>query len=142
MPKGGDIVPKTTKKDPEEAELTPANEEPPAPEPMQPPQDELKVEALKTLDVENTADLKRKVSDVKIFGNPDSFQLLCKASSESRGWMKSTKVCNVSGGCIVQTETQQRNPDGSYALSQALVFVPGNQIDVSYGPPVLDRLQG
>jgi len=38
--------------------------------------------------------------------------------------MKSTKVCNVPGGCIVQVTTQQRNPDGSYAVAEALTFVP------------------
>ena len=31
-------------------------------------------------------------------------------------------------GCIVQVTTQQRNPDGSYAVSEALTFVPGVKI--------------
>lgn len=43
--------------------------------------------------------------------------------------MKSTKVCNVVGGCIVQVTTQQRNPDGSYAVADALTYVPGIHID-------------
>jgi hypothetical protein len=27
--------------------------------------------------------------------------------------------------CIVQVKTQQKNPDGSYAVAEALTFVPG-----------------
>lgn len=32
-------------------------------------------------------------------------------------------------GCVVQVTTQQRNPDGSYSLSDAVTFVPNTQID-------------
>ena len=90
--------------------------------------DEPEVQEEKPVDVTNIADLKEKVSDVKVFGNPDTFKLLCKASSKQQGWMKSTKVCNVRGGCVMQTETQIKNPDGSYSLSQALTYVPNIQI--------------
>ena len=45
----------------------------------------------KNLTVENIEDAKKKVSDIKIVGDGDTFALLCKASSESQGWMKSTK---------------------------------------------------
>ena len=48
--------------------------------------------------------------------------------------MKSTKVCNVDNGCIVQVTTQQRNPDGSYAVAEALTFVPGINMDTSVEP--------
>ena len=48
--------------------------------------------------------------------------------------MKSTKVCNVFGGCIVQVTTQQKNPDGSYAVAEALTYVPNVQIDISSEP--------
>lgn len=85
----------------------------------------------KILDVENMEDTKKKVNDVKIVGNVDAFTLLCKASSESQGWMKSTKVCNVDGGCLVQVSTQQRNSDCSYTVAEALTYVPGVQIDNS-----------
>ena len=72
---------------------------------------------------ENTA--KQNVKDIKIVGNGDTFKLVGKASSESEGWMKSTKACEVVGvGCIVQVTTQQRNNDGTYAISEALTFVP------------------
>jgi len=67
----------------------------------------------------------KNVRDVETFGNCDMFQLLCKASSENEGWMKSTKAMEVEGvGCVVQVTTQQRNPDGSYAVAEAVTFVP------------------
>ena len=54
---------------------------------------------------------KQNVPDVQTVGNGDAFQLLCKASSEKEGWMKSTKAMNVGHGCLVQVTTQQRNDD-------------------------------
>jgi hypothetical protein len=71
---------------------------------------------------------KKNVSDVVFFGNGDLFVLMAKASSESQGWMKSTKACELPGGCLVQVTTQQRNPDGSYAVAEAVAFVPGVRI--------------
>jgi hypothetical protein len=32
-------------------------------------------------------------------------------------------------GCVVQVTTQQRNPDGSYSLTDAVTFVPNAKID-------------
>lgn len=87
----------------------------------------------KTLDVANAEDLTAKVSDVVILGNVDAFQLLCKASSVSQGWMKSTKVLTIDGvGCLVQVTTQQKNADGSYAVAEALTFVPGVKFEADY----------
>jgi hypothetical protein len=80
--------------------------------------------APKDLTVTSMEDLKEKVSDVEIFGDPGAWELVCKASSERQGWMKSTKRLTLRNGHLYQTETQQRNPDGSYALSQSSVFVP------------------
>jgi hypothetical protein len=76
----------------------------------------------------------KNVPDVEFFGNPDGFQLICKAASQKEGWMKSTKAMEISGaGCLVQVTTQQLNPDGNgYALAEALTFVPGVQIDCVY----------
>lgn len=88
----------------------------------------------KTLDISEVKAAKENISDLKVYGDGDTFRLLCKASSEEEGWMKSTKVCNVVGGCIVQVTTQQRNPDGSYAVAEALTYVPGNHIDTSVNP--------
>ena len=73
----------------------------------------------KTLDNVNVADVKEKVSDVKVVGNGDMFQLMCKASSESEGWMKSAKAMEVPGGCVVQVTTQQGGN-----VAEALCFVP------------------
>ena len=74
----------------------------------------------KTVNVVNSDDVKKKVSDVEIFGNPDTFQLICKASSKNEGWMKSTKVMEVPGrGCIIQVSTQQGDN-----VAEAICFVP------------------
>ena len=68
----------------------------------------------------------KNVSDLVFFGNGDMFQLLCKASSKAEGWMKSTKAMEIKGaGCVIQVTTQQRNPDGSYAVAEAVTFAPG-----------------
>ena len=79
---------------------------------------------MKTLHNSDISGAKQNVKDIKIIGNGDTFRLICKASSESEGWMKSTKAMEVTGGCVVQVTTQQRNPDGSYAIAEALTFVP------------------
>ena len=59
--------------------------------------------------------------------------MICKASSEKEGWTKSTKAMEVAPaeghtrefrGCVVQVTTQQRNIDGTYALAEAITFVP------------------
>ena len=68
---------------------------------------------------------KKNVKDIVVFGDGDMFKLLSKASSEKEGWMKSTKAMDVGCGCLVQVTTQQRNPDGSYAVAEAVTFVPG-----------------
>ena len=78
----------------------------------------------KTLDNTSAADAKLSTSDIKVVGNGDMWQLLCKASSEKEGWMKSTKAMELPGGVIVQVTTQQKNPDGSYAVAEALTAVP------------------
>ncbi|WP_207669383.1 hypothetical protein [Dehalobacter sp. 14DCB1] len=88
----------------------------------------------KTLDISEVKGAKANISDLKVYGDGDTFHLLCKASSQNEGWMKSTKVCNVYGGCIVQVTTQQCNPDGSYSVAEALTFVPNNHIDLESEP--------
>lgn len=93
----------------------------------------------KTLDISSVEETKVNIQDVKVYGDCDIFILLCKASSESQGWMKSTKVCNVNGGCIMQVTTQQRNQDGSYAVAEALTYVPGVHIDKESEPRKLIR---
>ena len=83
---------------------------------------------MKTLHNSGVSDARVNVKDIRVVGNVDMFRLLCKASSDTEGWMKSTKACEVPGGCIVQVTTQQRNADGSYAVAEALSFVPGVKI--------------
>lgn len=88
----------------------------------------------KDLGITEVRGAKANISDLQVYGDGDTFKLLCKASSQEQGWMKSTKVCNVYGGCIVQVTTQQKNPDGSYALAEALTYVPHMNIDISASP--------
>lgn len=79
----------------------------------------------KTLCNSDVSGARKNVPDIEVFGNGDTFQLICKASSESEGWMKSTKAMEiVERGCVVQVTTQQRNIDGSYVVAEALTFVP------------------
>lgn len=85
----------------------------------------------KTLNVTNIAEAKVKIKDIKVTGDGDMFKLLCKASSESEGWMKSTKACEIQGaGCLVQVTTQQGDN-----VAEALTFVPRVKIvnDVNGG---------
>lgn len=84
---------------------------------------------MKTLNVTGPGDVKSKVEDVEIYGDPNGWVLLSKASSLKEGWMKSTKaMLVVGGGCLVQVSSQQRNPDGSWALAEALTYVHGASI--------------
>lgn len=72
---------------------------------------------------------RKNVKDIQFWGDGDMFKLISKASSENEGWMKSTKAMEITGvGCVVQCTTQQRNPDGSYAIGEATTFVPNAKI--------------
>lgn len=97
---------------------------------------------MKTLDISEVKGAKANISDLVVYGDGDTFRLLCKASSNEQGWMKSTKVCNTYSGCIVQVTTQQRNPDGSYAVAEALTYVPNMNIDIDSEPRRLVPIQG
>jgi hypothetical protein len=96
----------------------------------------------KTLDIDCIKTAKENISDLKVYGKGDTFALLCKASSNKEGWMKSTKVCNVYGGCIVQVSTQQKNPDGSYSVAEALTYVPNVHMDKESEPRKLVSIVG
>ena len=86
---------------------------------------------MKTLHNSDISGARKNVPDIKVVGDGDMFHLLCKASSESEGWMKSTKAMEIDNiGCVVQATTQQRNPDGSYSIAEALTFVPGARIEL------------
>ncbi|OUB57012.1 hypothetical protein [Bacillus thuringiensis] len=88
----------------------------------------------KDLNISEVRGAKKNISDLQVYGDGDTFALLCKASSQEQGWMKSTKVCNVDGGCVMQVTTEQKNPDGSYAVAEALTYVPGVHIDTESEP--------
>lgn len=88
----------------------------------------------KDLNISEVRGAKKNISDLQVYGDGDTFALLCKASSQEQGWMKSTKVCNVDGGCVMQVTTQQKNSDGSYAVAEALTYVPGVHIDKESNP--------
>ena len=78
----------------------------------------------KTLHNSDVSEARKNVPDLRVVGDGDTFKLICKASSQAEGWMKSTKAMEVHNGCIVQVSTQQRGPNGSYALAEAICFVP------------------
>jgi len=88
----------------------------------------------KTLDVRTVQDAKEKINDIEVVGNGDMFQLLCKASSKSQGWMKSAKAMETPMGCVVQVTTQQGDN-----IAEALTFVPGAVIadDVNGGKTLI-----
>ena len=89
----------------------------------------------KSLHNTNVDEARQHTSDIQVYGEGNTFALWCKVSSEQQGWMKSTKVANVPGGALVQVTTQQRNPDGSYAVAEALTFVPYVWLDTTQDPP-------
>lgn len=82
----------------------------------------------KTLDITEVKGARANIADIKIFGNGDTFVLICKASSDAQGWMKSTKAMQTPSGCVVQVTTQQKNIDGTYSVAEALTYVPGVSI--------------
>lgn len=82
------------------------------------------MDTCKTLKNTDTDGAIKNVSDLKKFGDADSFKLISKAWSEAEGWMKSTKAMQIDGiGCVVQVTTQQGEN-----IAEALTFVPGVRI--------------
>ena len=94
----------------------------------------------KDLSVTSVEDAQKKVSDIVVVGNGNTFQLLCKASSKDQGWMKSAKAMEIPGiGCVVQVTTQQ----GSN-VAEALAFIPNCHIedDVNNGRKIVYGTNG
>lgn len=71
------------------------------------------------LDKENAARAKSPVSDLRISGDPDKWELLVKAPTKSRGWTRSTRVMFLPQGAVVQVSTHHGDN-----VAEALVFVP------------------
>ncbi len=79
----------------------------------------------KTLDNRDIAQAKKNINDLVVYGDGDTFKLICKASSANQGWMKSTKAMEIPlVGCVVQVTTQQGEN-----VSEALTFVPKVRIE-------------
>lgn len=70
----------------------------------------------------------KNVKDIIFWGNGDTFQLISKASSEAEGWFKSTKAMKCGKDVVIQVTTQQKNPDGSYSVAEALTTVHNKKI--------------
>ena len=83
----------------------------------------VKAAAKKTVSNTTVKKAKDNVKDLEVFGNGDTFQLICKASSKKEGWMKSTKGMPLPHGVLVQVTTQQGDN-----VAEALEFVPGVKI--------------
>lgn len=89
----------------------------------------------KTLHTSTVHEAKTLVSDLVVYGDGDTFKLICKASSKAQGWMKSTKAMDIPGvGCLVQVTTQQ----GDH-VAEALAFVPGVRVEAISGDPKKGR---
>lgn len=86
----------------------------------------------KTLHNSDASPASKNVSDLKVYGNPDCWKLITKASSQGEGWMKSTKAMEVPGGVVIQVTTQQLNLDGTYSLAEALTFVPNAWVETTF----------
>lgn len=84
--------------------------------------------AEKTLHNTTANGARKNVKDIVFWGDGDTFKLISKASSEAEGWMKSTKAMQAGKSVIVQVTTQQRNPDGSYSIAEALTTVESAEI--------------
>jgi hypothetical protein len=79
---------------------------------------------MKTLVNTDSNQASKNVKDIAFWGDGDTFKLISKASSQSEGWMKSTKAMQIDQvGCVVQVTTQQDNN-----VSEALTFVPSVKI--------------
>jgi hypothetical protein len=74
----------------------------------------------KILDISDAKGAIDNIGDLVIFGDNNLWTLLSKASSNSGGWMKSTKAMQVPNGVIIQVTTQQGDN-----VAEALQYVPG-----------------
>ena len=84
---------------------------------------------MKTLHNSTVSGARKNIADLVVFGDGDTFKLICKASSKEEGWMKSTKAMEIEGvGCVIQVTTQQ---DGN--IAEAITFVPNVKIELIDG---------
>jgi hypothetical protein len=74
----------------------------------------------------------KDVKDIVFWGDCDVFKLISKASSQSEGWIKSTKAMQAGSSVVIQVTTQQRNTDRSYAVAEALTTINNAFIGETY----------
>ena len=84
---------------------------------------------MKKMSNTNTTETAKGTSDLKLKGDPDLWVLICKASSEKEGWMKSTKAMELGGGVVLQVTSEHRQPNGGIHSSEALEYLPGCKIE-------------
>ena len=78
----------------------------------------------KTMNNTTAKQAKDQVRDIEFWGDGDIWKLVSKASSQSEGWMKSTKAMPILGfGVLVQVTTQQGDN-----IAEAITSVPGASI--------------
>ena len=70
--------------------------------------------------------------DYEVWGDSDTFKLIAKFSSKKAGVMKSTKAMQAGTSVVVQVTTQQKNPDGSFSVAEALTTVPNAKLEAAY----------
>jgi len=83
---------------------------------------------MKTLGNTCSSGATKNVKDIVFWGDGDLFKLISKASSEKEGWMKSTKAMSCGKAVVIQVTTQQRNPDGSYSIAEAVTTIDNAEI--------------
>ena len=76
---------------------------------------------MKTLHNSDVSAARKNVKDIVVFGDGDMFTLLCKASSNVEGWIKSTKAMIIPDGVVIQVTTQQGDN-----IAESLTSVAGN----------------
>ena len=76
----------------------------------------------RTMNINDSSDL-NKVDDVEVWGNPDTFTLISKVSSQSEGWMHSIRAMPCCRGVLTQTTTIE---NGVPAISTE--YISGGEI--------------
>jgi hypothetical protein len=92
---------------------------------------------VKTLTNTDTKGAKKQVRDIEFWGDGDIFKLISKASSQTEGWMKSTKAMEIEGvGCVVQVTTQQASRNGMITMytAEEIKTFSENDIPLTYPP--------
>lgn len=91
--------------------------------------------ASKQLDATTPETAKAGTPDIDVFGDPNAWITLSKASSKKQGWMKSTKAMFCGTGALVQVSTHQSGggPNNSQAVAEAITYVPDVVIEEVVG---------